>query len=39
LRIPQTRGYCDENGRPFHPKSLERVVRSELAKTLAVAEM
>jgi hypothetical protein len=39
LRIPQTRGYRDENGRPFYPQSLERGVRSERAMTLAVAEM
>jgi len=39
LRIPQTRGYHDEEGRPFYPKSLERGVRSERAMTLAVAEM
>ena len=29
LRIPQTRGYRDENGRPFYPKALDRGVRSE----------
>ena len=23
LRIPQTRGYRDENGRPFYPQSLD----------------
>ena len=39
LRIPQTRDYHDEEGRPFYPKSLERGVRSERAMTLAVAEM
>jgi transposase-like protein len=39
LRIPQTRDYHDEDGRPFFPKSLERGVRSERAMTLAVAEM
>jgi transposase-like protein len=39
LRIPQTRGYRDENGRPFYPRSLEWGVRSERAMTLAVAEM
>ena len=39
LRIPQTRGYHDEDGRPFYPKSLERGVRSERAMILAVAEM
>jgi len=39
LRIPQTRGYRDENGRPFYPRSLERGVRCERAMTLAVAEM
>jgi putative transposase len=39
LRIPQTRGYYDDEGRPFYPKSLERGVRSERAMTLAVAEM
>ena len=38
-RIPQTRGYRDENGRPFYPRSLERGVRSERAMTLAVTEM
>jgi transposase-like protein len=39
LRIPQTRDYRDENGRPFYPQSLERGVRSDRAMTLAVAEM
>ena len=39
LRIPQTRGYHDQDGRPFYPKSLERGVRSERAMILAVAEM
>jgi putative transposase len=39
LRIPQTRNYRDENGRPFYPKSLERGVRSERAMILAMAEM
>jgi putative transposase len=39
LRIPQTRGYHDADGRPLYPKSLERGVRSERAMTLAVAEM
>jgi putative transposase len=39
LRIPQTRDYHDDQGRPFYPKSLERGVRSERAMTLAVAEM
>jgi putative transposase len=39
LRIPQTRDYHDDDGRPFYPKSLERGVRSERAMTLAVAEM
>lgn len=39
LRIPQTRGYHDDEGRPLYPKSLERGVRSERAMTLAVAEM
>ena len=39
LRIPQTRSYRDEHGRPFYPRSLERGVRSERAMTLAVAEM
>ena len=39
LRIPQTRDYRDENGRPFYPRALERGVRSERAMTLAVAEM
>jgi transposase-like protein len=39
LRIPQTRGYHDADGRPFYPKSLKRGVRSERAMTLAVAEM
>ena len=39
LRIPQTRGYHDDEGRPFYPKSLERGVRSERAMTLAGAEM
>ena len=39
LQIPKTRGYHDENGRPFYPKALERGVRSERAMTLAVAEM
>jgi len=39
LRIPQTRGYHDDHGRPFYPRSLERGVRSERAMTLAIAEM
>jgi transposase-like protein len=39
LRIPQTRNYHDEEGKPFYPKSLERGVRSERAMILAVAEM
>ncbi len=39
LRVPQTRGYHDEDGRPFYPKSLDRGERSERALTLAVAEM
>jgi putative transposase len=39
LRIPQSRGYRDEDGRPFYPRPLERGVRSERALTLAVAEM
>jgi len=39
LRIPQTRGYHDDRGRPFYPRSLERGVRSERAMTLAIAEM
>jgi len=39
LRIPQTRGYRDENGRPFYPKALDRGVRSERAMILAMAEM
>ena len=28
LRVPQTRGYRDENGRPFYPKALDRGVRT-----------
>ena len=39
LRIPHTRDYHGEDGRPFYPKSLERGVRSERAMVLAVAEM
>ena len=39
LRIPQTRGYQDGNGRPFFPKALDRGVRSERAMILAMAEM
>lgn len=39
LRIPQTRGYRDDQGRPFYPRALERGVRSERAMTLAIAEM
>ena len=39
LRVPQTRGYRDENGRPFYPKALDRGVRSERAMILAMAEM
>jgi len=39
LRIPQTRGYRDANGRPFYPKALDRGVRSERAMVLAMAEM
>ncbi len=34
-----TRGYHDDNGRPFYPKALERGVRIETAVMLAVAEM
>ena len=39
LRVPQTRGYRDDNGRPFYPKALDRGVRSERAMILAMAEM
>ena len=39
LRVPQTRGYHDDQGRPFYPRALERGVRSERAMTLAIAEM
>jgi len=39
LRVPQTRGYHDANGRPFYPKALDRGVRSERAMILALAEM
>jgi transposase-like protein len=39
LRVPQTRGYRDENGRPFYPKALDRGVRSERAMILVMAEM
>jgi len=39
LRIPQTRDYHDDEGRPFYPKSLDQGGRSERAMTLAVAEM
>lgn len=39
LQIPQTRGYADQEGRPFYPRALERGVRSERALTLAIAEM
>jgi hypothetical protein len=39
LRVPQTRGYHDGNGRPFYPKALDRDVRSERAMILAMAEM
>ena len=39
LRIPQTRDYHDDEGRPFYPKSFDRGVRSERAMTLAVAEI
>jgi transposase-like protein len=39
LRIPQTRDYPDEEGRPFYPKSLDRGVRSHRAMPLAVAEI
>ena len=39
LRIPQTRGYRDDQGRPFYPRALERGARSERAMTLAIAEM
>ena len=34
LRIPQTRDYRDENGRPFYPRSLERGVRRERVRAL-----
>jgi putative transposase len=39
LRIPQTRGFRDDQGRPFYPRALERGVRSERAMTIAIAEM
>lgn len=39
LKVPQTRDYADEHGRPFYPSALERGVRSERALTLAIAEM
>lgn len=39
LRVPQTRGYADEHGKPFYPSALERGTRSERALTLAIAEM
>ncbi len=39
LRVPQTRGYRDENDRPFYPKALDRGVRSERAMIFAMAEM
>lgn len=39
LRIPQTRGFRDDQGRPFYPRALERGVRIERAMTIAVAEM
>jgi len=39
LRVPQTRGFRDENGRPFYPKALDRGVRSERAMILVMAEM
>ncbi|MEI6352207.1 MAG: IS256 family transposase [Verrucomicrobiota bacterium] len=39
LRVPQTRGYRDANGRPFYPKALDRGVRSERAMILVMAEM
>ena len=39
LRIPQTRGFRDDLGRPFYPRALERGVRSERAMTIAIAEM
>ena len=39
LRVPQTRDYADEQGKPFYPNALERGVRSERALTLAIAEM
>jgi hypothetical protein len=39
LRVPQARGYRDENGRPLYPKALDRGVRSERAMILAMAEM
>ena len=35
LRVPQTRGYRDENGRPFYPKAPDRGIRSERAMILA----
>jgi hypothetical protein len=37
LRIPQTRGFRDDQGRPFYPRAFERGVRSERA--IAMAEM
>lgn len=39
LRIPQTRGFFDGNGRPFCPRSLGRGVRSHRAMTLAGTAM
>jgi transposase-like protein len=39
LKVPQSRDYADENGRPFYPNALERGVRSERALTLSIAEM
>jgi len=39
LKVPQTRDYADEHGRPFYPTCLQRGVRSERAMTLAIAEM
>lgn len=39
LRVPQTRDYADQHGKPFYPNALQRGVRSERALTLAIAEM
>jgi hypothetical protein len=39
VRIPQTRDYRDENGRPFYLKALDLGVRSERAMILVMPDL